>query len=102
MLRLRTVNKYFEYMTGYQTHEIIGKNCRFLQSRGPYSTEKHGLVDTVACSKISTSLIEATESTTDILNFNKDGTPIYVTLSLFPLFGDRHQPNLVRSHHYCT
>lgn len=72
------VSRGFVELTGYQPHEVIGRNPRFFQRnsrRGlPY------LRDAVASSRACCELI---------LNYHKDGTPFYCLLNIVPLFDSR-------------
>uniref|UniRef100_A0A0E0J2Y3 PAS domain-containing protein n=1 Tax=Oryza nivara TaxID=4536 RepID=A0A0E0J2Y3_ORYNI len=54
------VNAAFEAATGYRADEVLGRNCRFLQFRDPR----------------------------ELLNFRKDGAPLYNRLRLIPMHGD--------------
>ncbi|KAH9821137.1 PAS domain-containing protein, partial [Melampsora americana] len=68
----------FVELTGYQPHEVIGRNPRFFQGnsgRGlPY------LRDAIATRRACCELI---------LNHQKDGTPFYCLLNIVPLFDSR-------------
>ena len=69
-------NKGFERLTGYRAHEIVGRNCRFLQ--GPQT-------DPYTVSEIRQAIQEGTECTVELLNYRKDGTPFWNRLSITPL-----------------
>jgi PAS domain S-box-containing protein len=66
----------FERMTGYGADEIIGQNCRFLQ--GPQT-------DPAAVALVRASVADARESTTELLNYRKDGTPFWNSLAISPV-----------------
>uniref|UniRef100_A0A0D6QVR6 PAS domain-containing protein n=2 Tax=Araucaria cunninghamii TaxID=56994 RepID=A0A0D6QVR6_ARACU len=82
------VNTVFEYVTGYKAEEILGRNCRFLQYRGPFAQRRHPLVDSMVVSEIRRCLDEGIEFQGELLNFRKDGTPLVNRLRLTPIHGD--------------
>nr|AML78065.1 putative LOV domain-containing protein [Hakea prostrata] len=82
------VNTGFELATGYRAEEVLGRNCRFLQCRGPFAKRRHPLVDTAVVSEIRRCISEGVEFQGDLLNFRKDGTPLMNRLRLIPIFGD--------------
>nr|AML78174.1 putative LOV domain-containing protein [Halocarpus bidwillii] len=82
------VNTVFEYVTGYKAEEILGRNCRFLQYRGPFAQRRHPLVDSVVVSEIRRCLDEGIEFQGELLNFRKDGTPLMNRLRLTPIHAD--------------
>jgi PAS domain S-box-containing protein len=66
----------FTQLTGYSAQEAIGKNCRFLQ--GPET-------DPVAIDRIRAAVNEGHECTTELLNYRKDGTPFWNSLTISPV-----------------
>nr|AML78158.1 putative LOV domain-containing protein [Sarcandra glabra] len=82
------VNAGFELVTGYRAEEIIGRNCRFLQCRGPFAQRRHPLVNSTVVSEIRRCLDDGVEFQGDLLNFRKDGTPLMNRLRLIPVYGD--------------
>nr|AML76761.1 putative LOV domain-containing protein [Ilex sp. BC-2016] len=82
------VNTVFEMFTGYRAHEVLGRNCRFLQYRDPHAQRRHPLVDPVVVSEIRRCLEEGIGFQGEILNFRKDGTPMVNRLRLAPIHGD--------------
>ncbi|CAI0457435.1 unnamed protein product [Linum tenue] len=82
------VNKVFEISTGYRAHEVLGRNCRFLQFRDPRAQRRHPLVDPVVVSEIRRCVDEAIEFQGELLNFSKDGTPLVNRLRLTPIRDD--------------
>ncbi|KAM0961082.1 hypothetical protein ACFX2I_020401 [Malus domestica] len=82
------VNKVFETFTGYCAHEVLGRNCRFLQYRDPHAQRRHPLVDPVVVSEIRRCLEEGVEFHGELLNFSKDGTPLVNRLRLKPIHDD--------------
>ena len=55
-------------MTGYKRHEVLGRNCRFLQ--GP-------LTDQAAVDIIRQGIIEGRDISVCLLNYKADGTPFW-------------------------
>jgi diguanylate cyclase (GGDEF)-like protein/PAS domain S-box-containing protein len=72
-------NPAFERITGYCIHEILGRNCRFLQ--GPDT-------DRATVAKIRDAIDKGLECQVIIKNYRKDGTPFWNKLSLSPLRDD--------------
>jgi PAS domain S-box-containing protein len=70
-------NEGFERLTGYSMHEVVGRNCRFLQ--GPGS-------DPDAIDEIRRAIREGRACTVELLNYRKDGTPFWNRLSITPLY----------------
>jgi PAS domain S-box-containing protein len=71
------VNKGFENLTGYQTHEIEGKNCRFLQGQE---------TDLNAVQKLRQSVEKKQPVAVDLVNYKKTGEKFWNHLSMAPLF----------------
>ncbi|PWZ26512.1 putative adagio-like protein 2 [Zea mays] len=82
------VNRGFEDATGYRAEEVLGRNCRFLQCRGPFAQRRHPLVDAAVITGIRRCLEEGTEFQGDLLNFRKDGSPYMARLQITPIYGD--------------
>nr|AML78122.1 putative LOV domain-containing protein [Helonias bullata] len=82
------VNTVFESSTGYRADEVLGRNCRFLQSREPRAQRRHPLVDPMVVSEIRRCLEDGTEFQGELLNFRKDGTALVNRLRLMPIHGD--------------
>ncbi|MED6191535.1 adenosine kinase [Stylosanthes scabra] len=82
------VNTVFEIVTGYRAEEVLGRNCRFLQCRGPFAKRRHPLVESAVVSEIRRCLEEGIEFQGELLNFRKDGSPLMNRLRLTPIFGD--------------
>ncbi|HVD29214.1 MAG TPA: SpoIIE family protein phosphatase, partial [Mycobacteriales bacterium] len=71
------VNPSFTRVTGYETGEVIGRNCRFLQ--GPAT-------DAGAVARIRDGLEARRTVTATLLNYRKDGTAFWNQLSVSPVF----------------
>nr|AML77820.1 putative LOV domain-containing protein [Gomortega keule] len=82
------VNTGFELATGYRAEEVIGRNCRFMQCRGPFAQRRHPLVDSAVATEIRRCLKDGVEFQGDLLNFRKDGSPMMNRLRLTPIYGD--------------
>lgn len=73
------VNAAFLAMTGYEEHEVLGRNCRFLQ--GPETELAHR-------SAIGSALASHTAISQEILNYRKDGSTFWNELHVAPMYGD--------------
>ena len=73
------VNACFERTTGYTRKEIIGRNCRFLQSE---------VSEPESLQRLTSSLAEAKPLKVSITNIRKDGAAFVNFLSLKPIFDD--------------
>lgn len=69
-------NSSFEQITGYSLAEILGKNCRLLQ--GPETNPK-------IKQAIAQALRAGESYSGEILNYRKDGTPIWIYITINPL-----------------
>ncbi|PQA72271.1 DNA helicase [Brucella oryzae] len=72
-------NKAFQNLTGYDSSEIIGKNCRFLQ--GSATNPKH--VEMIRAALDTEQSIDI-----DILNYKKSGEPFWNRLHISPVKTD--------------
>ncbi len=70
-------NAAFEMITGYEQHEIIGRNCRFLQGDDRDQPE---------IERIREALRTDQPVTVTLRNYKKDGTLFYNRFSIRPLF----------------
>ncbi|KAK6159067.1 hypothetical protein DH2020_006381 [Rehmannia glutinosa] len=82
------VNSVFEMVTGYRAEEVLGRNCRFLQSRGPYAKRRHPLVNPTIVAEMRRCLEGGIEFQGELLNFRKDGSPLMNRLRMTPIYGD--------------
>ena len=73
------VNKGFERVTGYDTEEMLGENCRFLQ--GPAT-------DSAATDQFRAAIEAREASTAELVNYRKDGMPFWNRVQLNPVFDD--------------
>ncbi|MBN3519241.1 SpoIIE family protein phosphatase [Algoriphagus lutimaris] len=70
------VNDGFERLTGYSKEDVIGKNCRFLQGKE---------TDKAPVEAIRQAIKNGEQTTVELLNYKKDGTPFWNRLSITPL-----------------
>ena len=72
-------NKAFEDLTGYSTHEIVGRNCRFLAGPGtePWLTET-----------LRSGVRRRQPVMVEILNYRKDGSTFRNAVMIAPIFDD--------------
>ncbi|XP_051138723.1 adagio protein 1-like [Andrographis paniculata] len=82
------VNSVFEMVTGYRAEEVLGRNCRFLQCRGPFAKRRHPLVNPSVVAEIRSCLGQGIEFQGELLNFRKDGSPLMNRLRLTPIYDD--------------
>lgn len=76
------VNRCFELQTGYQASEVLGRNCRFLQA--PHGAAR---LPTSGSTAVRRALAAGTSRTVKLMNFRRDGTPMWNWLSIVPLRG---------------
>ncbi|MCK7544489.1 EAL domain-containing protein [Marinobacter bryozoorum] len=72
-------NAAFTEITGYQHHEIIGHNCRFLQ--GPDT-------DPASIERIRAGIKNQSDVDVVLRNYRKDGTPFWNQLRISPVFNE--------------
>ncbi|MCO6404742.1 PAS domain-containing protein [Aurantimonas endophytica] len=72
-------NQAFQDLTGYDRHEIIGRNCRFLQGA---ETDKS------AIDEVRQAIAAERSINVDLLNYRKDGTAFWNSLYVSPVRGD--------------
>lgn len=73
------VNEAFLALTGYERHEIMGRNCRFLQ--GPET-------DRGAVALVREAVDARRDIAIDILNYRKDGIPFWNALYVSPVINE--------------
>ena len=74
------VNDAFRLLTGYESDEIIGRNCRFLA--GPDT-------DPAAQALLREAVAQGRPQLTQLLNYRKDGTPFWNAVMIAPLLDER-------------
>lgn len=84
------VSDVFERMTGYTKHEILGRNCRFLQS--PYGNVEGGtrreFVDNNSVFYLSKQIAARREAQRSLINYRKGGQPFMNLLTMIPITGE--------------
>ncbi|KAL8907487.1 MAG: hypothetical protein Q9207_001391 [Kuettlingeria erythrocarpa] len=80
----------FERLTGYTKHEILGRNCRFLQA--PDGKIQAGIkrkyVDDHSVWRIKTMIAARQEMQTSVINYRKGGQPFMNLLTMIPITWD--------------
>ncbi|MFW6359952.1 MAG: PAS domain S-box protein, partial [Chroococcales cyanobacterium] len=80
------VNKTFERLTGYQSQEVLGKNCRFLQA------DDH---DQPTLAYLRQKIAEGQDCQVILRNYRKDGTRFWNELHIAPV----HSPEGYLTHY---
>lgn len=80
----------FERLTGYTKHEILGRNCRFLQAPDGKITPgiKRKYVDDQSVMRIKTMIGQRLEMQISIINYRKGGQPFMNLLTMIPITWD--------------
>ena len=80
----------FERLTGYTRHEILGRNCRFLQA--PDGKVQSGLkrkyVDDQSVWQVKTAVSQHQEAQISLINYRKGGQPFMNLLTMIPIAWD--------------
>lgn len=80
----------FERLTAYTRHEILGRNCRFLQSPdGKIQTGvKRKYVDDQSVFRIKNMIEQRQETQISLINYRKGGQPFMNLLTMIPITWD--------------
>jgi PAS domain S-box-containing protein len=73
------VNEAFERLTGYDKHEALGRNCRFLQGED---------TDPETVATVREAIAENRPVSVELRNYRKDGEPFWNQLDIAPLRND--------------
>lgn len=75
-------------LTGYEEHEVLGRNCRFLQAPGGLvqKGEERRFTDNVAVAQLRKSLVANKECQASIVNYKKDRQAFINMLTVIPIF----------------
>lgn len=83
----------FERLTGYTKHEILGRNCRFLQA--PDGKIQAGIkrkyVDDRSVLRIKSMINQRQEMQISIINYRKGGQPFMNLLTMIPITWDNEE-----------
>ncbi|KAK4194476.1 putative white collar 1 protein [Triangularia verruculosa] len=90
------VSDNFQNLTGYVRHEIVGQNCRFLQSpTGKVEAgTKREFVENHAVFKLKNAIAEGREIQQSLINYRKGGKPFLNLLTMIPIPWD--DPKTIR------
>ncbi|KAK0611171.1 PAS domain-containing protein [Immersiella caudata] len=81
------VSDNFQNLTGYNRHEIVGKNCRFLQAPDGLveAGSKREFVANEAVYNLKESIARGEEIQQSIINYRKGGKPFLNLLTMIPI-----------------
>ncbi|KAJ6788919.1 hypothetical protein PWT90_00130 [Aphanocladium album] len=81
------VSDNFQNLTGYSSHDIVGQNCRFLQSPDGKveAGTKREFVDNGAVFNLKKMVQERTEVQQSLINYRKGGKPFLNLLTMIPI-----------------
>ncbi|KAJ5046364.1 uncharacterized protein L3040_003609 [Drepanopeziza brunnea f. sp. 'multigermtubi'] len=84
------VSDIFERLTGYSKHEVMGQNCRFLQSpEGKVvAGARRGFVDNSSVYYLKNRIAEKKEAQRSLINYRKGGQPFTNLLTMIPITGE--------------
>jgi len=84
------VSHIFERLTGYTKFEILGQNCRFLQSPDGkvQAGARREFVDNKSVHYLSISIAERREAQRSLINYRKGGQPFMNLLTMIPITGE--------------
>jgi hypothetical protein len=77
----------FERLTGYNKHEILGRNCRFLQAPDGkvQSGVKRKYVDDGSILYLKNQITKRAEAQLSLINYRKGGQPFMNLLTMIPI-----------------
>jgi len=81
------VSDNFQNLTGYNRHEIVGKNCRFLQAPDGMveAGSKREFVENHAVFNLKESIARGEEIQQSLINYRKGGKPFLNLLTMIPI-----------------
>ncbi|KAI0300580.1 PAS domain-containing protein [Multifurca ochricompacta] len=79
----------FYRLTGYDEHEVLGRNCRFLQAPGGCVTkgERRQYTAPEAIAHMKKCLADDRECQTSLINYRKDGSAFINLVTIIPVAG---------------
>ena len=83
----------FERLTAYTKHEILGRNCRFLQAPDGKITAgvKRKYVDDQSVLRIKNMITQRQETQVSLINYRKGGQPFMNLLTMIPITWDSEE-----------
>ncbi|KAI9773950.1 MAG: blue light receptor [Candelina submexicana] len=83
----------FERLTGYTKHEILGRNCRFLQAPDGkvQSGVKRKYVDDASVLYLKNMSAQRKEAQISVINYRKGGQPFMNLLTMIPITWDSNE-----------
>lgn len=83
----------FERLTGYSRHEILGRNCRFLQAPDGkvQSGMKRKYVDDKSVLYLKNQINKRAEAQLSLINYRKGGQPFMNLLTMIPITWDTEE-----------
>lgn len=83
----------FERLTGYSKHEILGRNCRFLQAPDGkvQAGVKRKYVDDSSVLLLKNRINKRTEVQVSLINYRKGGQPFMNLLTMIPIKWDTEE-----------
>ena len=83
----------FERLTGYSKHEILGRNCRFLQAPDGrvQAGVKRKYVDDKSVLSIKNKIAKREEIQLSLINYRKGGQPFMNLLTMIPVQWDNNE-----------
>ncbi|KAI9287635.1 hypothetical protein BC943DRAFT_358154 [Umbelopsis sp. AD052] len=81
------VSPTFEKLTSYKTNEIIGRNCRFLQSPDGHVSmgSRRRYTDNNAVFHLKTHMLQGKETQASLINYRKGGQPFINLITVIPI-----------------
>ena len=73
------LNQAFLELTGYEEHEIMGRNCRFLQGEGTDRSKVQQVRDAIEARR---------DVSVEMINYRKDGSLFWNALYISPVYDD--------------
>ncbi len=72
-------NRAFTVLTQYEEHEVLGRNCRFLQGE---------LTDDAALDTLRVAIADTRQSQVELWNYRKDGSRFWCSMFVAPVFDE--------------